>query len=450
MAVTPRLGLRQQQRLALTPQLRQSIALLALPAAELTEQVAAEAAENPFLIYRPMRTAMGGAAYEFALGTVAARPPLTERLATQIGMLALTQPIKRAALIITAHVGPDGYLDGRLEDIAGDHGIAPGVAEAALVAVKSCDPTGAGSRTFTEFLAALLIEDGIDPGIAPKLAESVEGLADTRRAPRLTRELGLDDPSMRRVRALLRRMPASPAWGEDATAVPRLPDLRVERQEDGRLTIQPGRSFGLALDSRLAARVAGNAAAAEKLVRAKELLSALERRRATLVSIGEAILRRQDAFFLDGDSRLRPLTRAELAGELGLHPSTLGRAISGKALEFRGRLIPFARFFSTSLPSATEGAIAASALRDEIVRLIAAEQAESPLSDAVLCDLLRSRGVDISRRTVAKYRESMRIPSSAQRRRRARIKAGEVADGGRVNDHRNDGRRTSPGASSGA
>ncbi|OWJ74411.1 hypothetical protein CDV52_06605 [Haematobacter missouriensis] len=455
MAVTPRLGLKQEQRLALTPGLRQSIGLLALPALGLMEALAAEAAENPFLIFRARRQESGGALYDLALGTVAAVRPLTEELTAQISMKALPPPLSRAALTLATHVGPDGYLEGEATALLTAAGQSAELAEAAVTVLKTCEPTGVGSRSFAEYLAARLEEDGIDQTTAHRIAALIAtptgGLRQRRALPSLP---DLPPPLLKRVRALLRGLPNAPVGEASPDPLgPRLPDLRIVRQNDGSLLVERARPFALSLDTRLVRALRGGESVEARLAQARALIAAVEWRHATLLRIGKAILARQADFFHSGPDGLQPLTRITLAEELGLHPSTLGRAITAKSLIFGGRLLPLSMFFSSALPvtgGAESTSVSSAAVRQHLLRLIAAEPPQNPLSDAMLCDLLRGRGVDISRRTVAKYREGMRIPSSAQRRRSVRLTRMEESDGDRGKDHGEMNRRGARGFPSGA
>lgn len=128
-------------------------------------------------------------------------------------------------------------------------------------------------------------------------------------------------------------------------------------------------------------------------------------------------MQHQIGFFTDGPEHIVPLTRATLAQELGLHPSTVGRAIAGKVLGFEGGSIPFEQFLSSALTSQDGIAVSGRAAQSRIARIVAKESKANPLSDDQIADILRAEGVDISRRTVAKYRGCLDIPSSFKRRR---------------------------------
>ena len=149
----------------------------------------------------------------------------------------------------------------------------------------------------------------------------------------------------------------------------------------------------------------------QKTAEAKNLLLAIQKRNQTLASITRAICLNQSAFFLRGQP-LIPLTRHQIADQLGLHPSTISRSLAGKGLEFNGQLYPFSVFFSAQV----RNDLSQDQVLRQLKRLIHEEDAEAPLSDQQLSDRLKALGCPISRRTVVKYREKLRIPDSRVRR----------------------------------
>lgn len=180
----------------------------------------------------------------------------------------------------------------------------------------------------------------------------------------------------------------------------------------------------VALDTRLAERAKAERFEPELLTRARTLLAALDQRGRTLRRIGAWLVQNQTAFFFSGVAGLGPASRGAVAQELGLHPSTISRAVQGKAIDVDGRLWPLSVFFSPAL-AGSDGPVSARAVQKRIADLIAAEPGAQPLSDDAITGLLRAEGVDIARRTVAKYRQGLRIPSSSERRRIAASRRGE-------------------------
>ena len=157
----------------------------------------------------------------------------------------------------------------------------------------------------------------------------------------------------------------------------------------------------------------------EALSEARWLERALRRRARTISLVVNEVVRHQSAYFERGDAGLRPLTKARVAQRIGMHETTVGRAVSDKAVETPVGTVGLARFFSSGVASA-DGAMAATAVGARIRSLVEAERPDAVLSDEALTALLRAEGVAIARRTVAKYREGMAIGSSARRRREKR------------------------------
>lgn len=412
MSVKPMLGLRTQTRLALTPQMRQSLAVLRMSATELHELAVREAGENPFLRLRGL-VGGGGGRYDLALATIAARPGMVENVVHQIRLLTLPDDIREAAEYLAGALREDGYLEGDLAELAADLGLPESLLEAGLAALQSCEPAGIGARNLAECILLQLVDRGVGPALAKRAVESLAELA-TGRLGAAARRMEVTPEEAGRIAALLRGIDPHPVKPEAEPAALLRPDLSVRKGADGALVVRIAQDLPvLALDRRLGA---GEFAVARRL-RAEALIAAVESRNATLLAIGRAIVARQEAFFHAGPDALRPMTRADLAATLGMHPSTLGRAVAGKGLETGGRIMPLSLLFSSAVAGAEGEALSALAVSRRIARMIAAEPGGAPLADADIAARLAEEGVDIARRTVAKYREGMKIPSSRRRRR---------------------------------
>lgn len=420
--MTARVTLKQEarQRLALTPAMHFALRILRMPAPDLVTEIAREVGENPFL-----RFARGGAgprsSFDVALETVAARPSLGEALRSQIGTMILPPGLRALAEYLTGALREDGYLDSTVEEIAGLTSVPQARVEDALAVLQRCEPTGVGARDLAESLALQLGDHGIARPLADEVVARLPLFA-ARRWATLSAELGLSRDALTRIAASLRELKPEPVIAPAAPAGVLLPDLIVERQRSGALVVRLGREAlpVLSLDRALLARVEGSADpfVAERRERARRLIQAVRARGRTLLRIGERLVHDQPRFFAEGPEHLAPRRRQDLAADLGLHPATIGRAIAGKALLAGGVLYPLSTFFSTALPGREGGEISAHSVRIAMRRLIDAEPPAAPMTDQAICEHLREDGVDISRRTVAKYRQCMRIPSSSERRRR--------------------------------
>ena len=164
---------------------------------------------------------------------------------------------------------------------------------------------------------------------------------------------------------------------------------------------------------------------AERFQSANWLVKTLEQRATTILKVAREIVRQQDGFFRHGVSALRPLVLRDIAIATELHESTVSRVTSNKYIATPRGIFELKYFFTSSLPARTPGVVVSSeSVRSRIRHLVGGESAGAPLSDDRIVDLLKGEGIEIARRTVAKYREAMRIPSSAERRRLGRLGMG--------------------------
>ncbi len=411
-----RTGLSQRPQLA--PAMQQSLSLLRLPAADLQAEIARELAVNPYLRWRGATPVAGEGAAE----ALAAEPSQLQDLVAQIGLMRLPDTVRAMAIHLAADLREDGYLDTPLAEVAADLGVPLDVAEAGLAALQSCEPAGVGARNLPECLALQLADRGLPPGQAAQVVAHLEAFV-ARDWRSLGRTLGLDRPALERIAALLPGLKAHPLASTDR-APALVADLVAEPDAKGRLQVRRTEAAAprLGLDADLMADPPASPEAADARARAQALVAAVQARGDTLERIGAFLLEAQADFVANGPERLRPLSRRAVATALDLHPSTVGRAVAGKAIDLRGRLLPLSAFLAAPLPQAEGPALAGFAVRDRIARLIAAEPPGAPLSDEALRGLLAAEGIDIARRTVAKYRQWMNLPPSHLRRRIARLR----------------------------
>jgi RNA polymerase sigma-54 factor len=422
------LRLRQTQRLALTPTVRASLQILRLPALALAEALAREAAENPFLSVDDTGGVPGGDwTAELAAGPVG----LFSALAQQIRSQPIDPETEAAALFLASELREDGYLDTSLETLAAEIRIDVTILEEGLRALQRCEPTGIGARSLAECLTLQLIEGGLRPLLASQVVSHLPDFA-AGRTGRLVSSLGIPLAEVRRIAALLKTLKPRPVSPDEASPDSRIADIFVDLGPGGVPVayVNPAAAPTLQL---LDAGMAVHAAPELKVLyqRARGMTAALAARTRTLGTIGREIAARQPAFFATGGNTLMPLARADVARDLGLHPSTLSRALAGKHLAFGGALYPLAVFFQASLP-ASDGVLSPYDIQSRIRAMIAGESPGAPLADDDICARLRDEGVDIARRTVAKYRKCLRIPSSFQRRRQRPAEAEGVTENSRA------------------
>ena len=355
---------------------------------------------------------------------------LADHLLAQAGT-AFAAPDLFIAQHLIDQIDEAGYLTASLLDIAIRLGVPLVRVEAVLATVQTFDPTGVGARDLAECIALQAREaDRYDPCMARLLA-NLDLLA-RGELPRLRRLCRVDEEDMADMIRELRGYDPKPGCrfgGEPAPAV--VPDVYVARTKTGWSVelnaatlprVLVNRRYGAEL-ARGAGDKASRAWLGEMLAGANWLAKTLDQRQRTIVKVATEIVRQQEAFFLHGVAHLRPLTLARIAEVVELHESTVSRVTSNKYLSCARGLFELKYFFTSAIQAADGGeAVSAEAVRSALRALIAAEGA-SILSDDTLVDQLQAKGFDIARRTVAKYRESMGIGSSVQRRR-ARALAG--------------------------
>ena len=358
--------------------------------------------------------------------TLGAETTLIEHLAAQLALIRAPRTTINAAMALAADIDEAGYL--RIEeDEAGRRlGVSEAVLEDAIALLHQCEPVGIGARSLAECLGLQLAErDRLDPA----MQAMVDNLPLLARADfkALSRICGVDEAEVREMAAEIRALDPRP--GREFTAPPALaavPDVFVKRAPDGgwRVELNTDTLPRVLVDNAYAATLAkgGDEKARAFVSECRQsggwLVRSLEQRARTILRVAVEIARRQEAFFEEGVSALRPMTLRMVADEIGMHESTVSRVAAGKHLACERGIFELRWFFTQALASTDGGeAHSATAIRDRIKALIDGEDPRRTLSDDRLTAILRNDGVDIARRTVAKYREGMNIPSSVQRRR---------------------------------
>jgi RNA polymerase sigma-54 factor len=433
VALTPRIVLRQSQTLVMTPQLQQSIKLLQMSSTELAAYVAAEVERNPVLELRAPRPGPTGPPRPSGAGPVedpvlriAAETTLWEHLHRQIRSHRLDARDAEAALLVADELEEDGYLRIGLDEVAARHLLSDARAARALAIVQSCDPAGVGARSLAECLALQLRErDRLDPAMEAMLGHL--DLAARGRTRELERICGVDAEDIADMLAELRSLDPKPGQRFATTPVQAAtPDIFVGRRGDGGLVVELNSETlpHVLIDNLYVAELASGDESARAFVsecrsNAGWLVRALEQRARTILKVATEIALRQERFFDDGIGALRPLTQRAVADAIGMHESTVSRVAAGKYLGCAQGNFELRSFFSSAIQSVDgDEAFSAAAVQSRIRALIDAEPRGRPLSDDRLVTALAGEGIDIARRTVAKYRDVMGLPSSVERRRR--------------------------------
>jgi len=352
---------------------------------------------------------------------------LVDHLQAQLGPACRDPRLGFIARYLIDQLDEAGYLAAPLRDIADELGVPQAEAEAALALLQSFDPTGVGARSLGECLALQAQEaDRYDPCMA-RLLDNLELLARGELA-RLKRMCGVDDEDFADMLNELRSYDPKPglrfASGGGESVVP---DVLLATRSDGGWDISlnqatlprliVNRSYYVELRGACDDKAA-KGWLSEKLADANWLLKALDQRQKTILKVASEIVIQQDGFFRRGVAELKPLTLRAVAETIGMHESTVSRVTSNKYLHCARGTFELKYFFTSGVGAVDgEGGASAEAVKAAIKQLIDAEDPKAILSDDALVDLLKARGYDLARRTVAKYREAIGLGSSVQRRR---------------------------------
>ena len=358
---------------------------------------------------------------------------LHEHLGRQLD-LATSDTVERfiGRHIIDA-VDEAGYLGETCEAIADRVGAELARVERLLALVQTFAPTGIAARNLAECLALQLRErDRLDPAMEVLLSRL--DLVAKRDFGALKRLCHLDDDDIQDMLAEIRSLDPKPGRGFGGGPVQILvPDVFVRAAPDGSWIVElnPDTLPRVLVNQAYHARVSRHAKSdddksfiSECLQSANWLTRSLEQRQKTILKVASEIVRQQDGFFAFGVTHLRPLNLKTIADAIGMHESTVSRVTSNKAIGTARGTFEMKYFFTASIPAASGGeAHSSEAVRHRIKQLVDGEAADDILSDDALVKKLKDEGIDIARRTVAKYRESLRIPSSVDRRRDKKVAA---------------------------
>lgn len=362
-----------------------------------------------------------------ALENAAERTPgLREHLLRQLQLESFAQAEQLLAVQLIGALDDDGYLRADLDDLAEHLGCARSDVEKLVLRLQRFEPTGVFARDLRECLALQLEErDRLDPCMATLLDNLA--LVAARSWDELQQLCGVNREDLSEMMAELRALDPRPAaaFGEEvAQAI--VPDVLLRPRPDGSWMIElnPESLPRVLVNNRVYTRVVGSCRGqrdreylAERLQAANWLVRALHQRATTILKVSEEIVRQQDGFFRHGVTRLRPLTLRDVAEAIGMHESTVSRVTANKYLAAPRGTFELKYFFTTAIGGTAGNEHSAESVRHRIRALIENEPPERVLSDDAIVAQLRKEGVDIARRTVAKYREAMNIPSSLQRRR---------------------------------
>lgn len=372
-----------------------------------------------------------------ALDFVADRPrSLAAHVLEQIELVFGDATDKRIALKLAEGLDEAGYCRLEAPEVAEAVAADVAVVERVWTRLRAIEPAGLFARSLAECLAAQLAErDRLDPAMKA-LIDNLDLVAAGELA-QLRRRCGVDEEDLRDMLAELRTLDPRPGQKFEFEPIqPVAPDLFLtvardaETGEEGwHIELNTDALPKVLVDRNYHATLMKGARAkpdrdfvAERFQSANWLVKTLEQRATTILKVAREIVKQQDGFFRQGVSALKPLVLRDIAIATELHESTVSRVTSNKYISTPRGIFELKYFFTSALPSRTPGAVVSSeSVRSRIRLLVGGESSHQPLSDDRIVDLLKGEGIEIARRTVAKYREAMRIPSSAERRRLGRL-----------------------------
>ena len=478
MAIEQRLELKLSQKLILTPQLQQSIKLLQLPLLELTQDINQELINNPMLeestegesdgknelsvtaaeepfsersgdIEAPLEKIFGFTADNYFeeresdgrdFGYFNESPEevsspfernrnktdLYEHLLWQLRLSHVSETTGPTAEIIINNLNDDGYLQASSEEIAKLADVDLNIVEEALSYVQRLDPPGVGARNLQECLLLQLKTLNLEGSFVEKILVSGFTELERKKYKQLAAKLNTSiDEILAAVKIIegLEPRPGRNYSGEEPLHI--VPDVFVE-ESDGKFIImlndegvpklRLSNYYRKLLANKKSLGTEEKQFLEEKLRSAIWLLRSLDQRNKTIYRVTESILKFQEDFFRKGPSYLKPLNLKNIAEDLGMHESTISRVTSNKYVQCPQGLLNFRFFFSNAVSSA-RGAISTSTVKDIIKQLISDENPKEPLNDKKIVNLLKDKGINVARRTAAKYREELKILSHIKRKK---------------------------------
>jgi RNA polymerase sigma-54 factor len=478
------LKLEQTQKLIITPELKLAITLLQYSSLELIDHIQEELLDNPVLEIRETQDAetseesesertetvevvetpemnscedlpweeyfremdLDSAYYSSVRSKVSAEQPPTvencaglgssmlEDLCSQLRMLNLTPAQFNTAAYLAGNLNHNGYLQGDLDDLADAIGADQAELEESLKIIQQLEPAGIGCRNLQECLMLQLERMTVPPELAVKIVCHYLPATADNRYHYIAGRLDCTEADVREAIDFIRTLNPKPGsiFGEGEETRYIIPDIIVENVDGQYVVMANDSSIPQLTISPLYQQILKDDSSDEKLSsfvknkieKACWLIRSIEQRRLTLYRVAQQIVEIQKPFLDKGIKHLKPLNLKEVATTIGVHESTVSRATSNKYIQTPRGLFPLKFFFSSGLSGAGGVDYSSHSIKTYLQELIEAEDQKQPLSDQGLAELLQERGINISRRTVAKYREELLIPAS-YKRRRARVLDGE-------------------------
>jgi RNA polymerase sigma-54 factor len=363
--------------------------------------------------------------------TPAPAASLTDYLMDQWRFVETTDDVRRAGELVISFIDADGYFRASLDDLQlqSPQPIRAEVLEKTLALVQTLEPTGVGARNLKECLLIQLeveAQAGKDVTLETELVRHHLHDIELNRLPQISRRTG---KSIERIKTAIENLshlnprPGSLIGGQDVPVI--TPDVVVDLDEDGNVVVTtPDGHMPQLHISRSYQRMARDRSTdrkARKFIRdnirsAQWVIGAIEQRQQTILRVAEEVFKAQRAFLDSGVEALKPLPMADIANKVGVHVATVSRAVSGKYAQTPRGIVPLRMFFSGGTRTEEGQDVSWDAVKAKLREIIDGEDKSEPLNDDELADAVKAQGIDIARRTVAKYRNLMEIPPARQRK----------------------------------
>lgn len=424
---------KQTQKLAMTQKLQQSIQVLQFSTEELTDFIENESLENPLLeVVLPNYTAnyskprtSTGTEMNYLSQIPDSRISLFEHLLDQIHLNYRDTYLRTLVLYLVEHIDLNGFLTITLEEAEKNTGGTTIQILDALTLIQQLDPAGVGARNLQECLMLQTERDNYAPELAYVILEECFTELVDRKWEMIARRFSITMSNVQQVFDYIQSLTPTPGAAFGSTeGLYIIPDLTV-KIKDNQITLLSNRNSTPEIKFQQnyfeQMKQSGDKEVLQYL-KAKQqdfewLKKNIQQRGDTIFNVGNEIIQRQQAFFLNSEHPIKPLILKDIAEKLDIHESTVSRAVNGKYLETDFGVFELKTFFSQKLASEEGEDRSTTDVKNRLKQLVSEENKRKPLSDQKIVDLLKAEGVDISRRTVAKYRDGLGIPSSAKRKR---------------------------------
>ena len=364
---------------------------------------------------------------QFFFDSIAVQETLQQNLLAQLNQTALIASDRKAAELIVGNIDDNGFLQSAPEEMALNSGIPEEDFEKMLALIQGFHPPGVGARDLRECLLIQLKREGKENSLEHKIvSEHMEDLG-RRRFPEIARRMGISVEDVQKAADKIGRL--NPRPGQLFAAAPQnyvLPDVTVEKVDgEYQITLNDEQIPHLRISNLYKDIIAsGNTQSGEvkdyirdKIRSGKFLIRSIHQRQQTISSIAKQIVSRQHDFLEHGRSHLKPMTMAEVADVVGVHETTVSRAVSGKYMATPQGIFEMKYFFTPGYQTASGESLSNTSVKEAILDLVKREDGNQPLSDNEIVEILSERGIPIARRTVAKYRSELNILPSHMRRK---------------------------------